>query len=702
MMNYFTHNQFAQRAGVLASIVLSIVFFVSVPQSAHAKISASDAKLGANSDGTPRIANWYFKYSIDSDEEARELAERDVILLELNNESTSRNKLELIKEINPDIILLAYVSMADIRPDASELPEGTYRRYIGEALDENPGWIMKKANGDNAEWWPTYRIFNVTNKAPKNSTGKRFNDYYPRFLRDAVIKDPLWDGIFFDNVWEGVSFVSADIDTNSDGKKESVAKMNKQWRKGVQKILKKTRKYAKKNHKDFIITGNGGVGYYKYLNGVAFEHFPNRTAYGSWTGTMKQYDFILKNARENPEKVVVTNTNVNNTGKRTNYKKFRFGLTSSLLGNGIHSHDNGDQSHSEIWHYDEYDAFLGNPIGGAYNMLKPDDPTTKRRGVWRRDYKDAIVLVNSTKKKQTINLRTGFEKIQGEQDPKVNSGDVSASVTLKKRDGIILLRRLTALQDATFVNGAFASVYNAKGTRVRKSFFSFDGSFPGNVQAHRIADTGQTVVADQTWVRVYDDSNNQIAAFAPYGTDFSGGINIDVGRLYGKKKNYIVTGTQSGSPQVRIFDLRGKVKHPGCFPFDKDFDGGVSVAVGNLNRDKRMEIVVAPHGGGGPQVRILNNYCELINPGFQVFPEEVQSGVSLSVGDVTGDTRDEIVVVPRRGNSHVRVFNRKGKLLSPGFLTSQQSNREQFVSVANVTGKKKEEIVTYSFSIFDF
>ncbi len=62
------------------------------------------------------------------------------------------------------------------------------------------------------------------------------------------------------------------------------------------------------------------------------------------------------------------------------------------------------------------------------------------RNVWRRDYENGIVLVNSTDAAHTIDLGGTFQKINGTQAPAVNDGSQVTQVDLPSQDGIILLR----------------------------------------------------------------------------------------------------------------------------------------------------------------------------------------------------------------------------------------------------------------------
>lgn len=690
-------GKFFQFKAPYSSFALPGVFFgmfalLLLPmQYAHASHRPDDA---------PPIANWNFKWSIDSNDEVETLSEWDVLIIDVENEHFSRERLQQLKEANHDIVLLAYISMTDIRPDAGELADGTARKYIGEQLDDNPEWVVTLADGKRAEWWPNYDIMNISSRSPRVN-GKRFNDFFSEFVRDAIVKDPIWDGIFFDNLWESITFVSSNVDLNNDGLADGKKKANQAWRKGTKKILTSTRDSAKKFRKGFIITGNGGTRYYQHVNGVGLEHFP-KTVYGGWTDSVEEYFTIMRLAERDQFSII--NSNVNNTGNRENYRKFRYGLTSTLLDDGYFSFDNGDQSHRERWYYDEYDASIGQPVSGAYNVLRADDPTTVREGVWRRDYENASVLVNSTNSVQTVQFNTGVEKIKGTQDPAVNSGAVVGSVTIPPRDGIIVLQRLRQVRDATFINGAFSKVFDANGNEVRNSFFAFDGSFPGGTQIHKVSAQNKTVVAGNTRVEVFNGQNHKESSFAPYGDKFTDGVNIAVGTLYGGKKTYIVTGPKKGSAQIRIYDLNGTLIHAGCNPYPAEFKGGANVAVGDLNGDKRMEIIVAAGFGGGPHIRILNNNCEVINPGFFAFDKSLRLGVNMTVGDLNGDGKAEIIAAPGPGGGpQVRIFNKNGTLLSAGFFAYEPSDRSGvLVSTADINSDGIDEIVTNSFSLFNF
>lgn len=646
----------------------------------------------AGVEGSPKISNWWFKWGM-SRSEMEQLAQYDVVLVDVENQTYSKQRLKQLRQLNPDIVILAYISMSDIRPDAADLDDSTFRGKLGNRMASHPEWILKDADGENVEWWPTYTIFNLTDSTP--TTDKKFNQVFPGMVKKQIYSTGLWDGVFLDNVWEDASWIDTQIDLNQDGVAESSVTLDAAWKTGVKKVLKRIRK---KTDPNWIITGNGGVGYADLLDGVAFENFPN-TSYGNWSASLKQYMLI-----GNETDFAIINSNGGNDGNSANYQAFRFGLTSALLGSGYYGFDSGDQTHHELYFYDEYEVALGHALGGPFNTLNSTHPTVIQAGVWRRDFENGIVLVNSTSTDRTYILEEGYEKIKGVQDSVTNSGKVVGSLTVPAQDGIILLNRLSRITGDAFINGAAAKVFDRTGQEVRSSFISYDATFDGGTQIVRLPDVERIVVAGDTYVEVYDTSNNLLSRFAPYGESFSGGVDIAVDRLSGNKKAYrIVTGTESGGPQVRIYSLGGGLKNVGCFPFPSSSSTGVHVTIGNLDGMGAKEIIVAPAQNGGPQVRILNDQCELIDPGFFAFDEDKRFGLNLSAGDLDGDGDEEIVVAPGPGGGpQVRIFNQDGKLLNAGFFAFNSSDHSGVhVATSDITGDGKAEIILNSFSIFN-
>ena len=95
-------------------------------------------------------------------------------------------------------------------------------------------------------------------------------------------------------------------------------------------------------------------------------------------------------------------------------------------------------------------------LGQSQGSVWLDDVEVQRGGsdVWRRDFQGGVSLVNASTSRVTVPLDGVLRKINGTQAPAINDGSLVARVTLRPRDGLILLRptaspREVALQAAS-------------------------------------------------------------------------------------------------------------------------------------------------------------------------------------------------------------------------------------------------------------
>lgn len=634
---------------------------------------AHAAESSVSTENALKIANLYYRWDITK-EKVEELAQWDLLLVDMENQFYTPENLRKIKELNPHIILLAYISPIDIF-QTSPVDENNYHNQLLAKIYQHPEWILMEKDGDYARYWKNNIILDITQEEWR----KAFVD----FVEDTIMQEDIWDGVFYDNLWEGIQFTGADVKITDT-----------EWKNGIRKMLQRTRNVSKPYKNDFLIVGNSGVSHKEYMNGTVFENFP-KTAYGGWTDSLKKYFFILENAGYEPALGVI-NANAQNTGTKDNYQDMRFGLASALLGDGYFSYDDGDDSHEQTWLYDEYSVFLGRAKADAYNALNPGN-TDIQESVWRRDFEKGIVLLNSTDQDKKIILEKGFEKILGTQDPEVNNGSIIGSMTIPAHDGILLLGRLDTISGTTFLNGSYAKVWTKKGKEKRKSFFPYRSEFPGGSKILDIPEKNMTIVAFQGKISFYknDVLRNEIY---PYGKNYTEEISMASGALYGGSKYYLVTGAEKYGGQIRIYDLSGNLKDPGCFAFQEN--NGVFLTLGQMNKKKGLEIIATQASGGKGEIKILNNRCKQIGKSFTAF-EKIQSGSSLASGNLDKDSRDEIVIAPKSGGKPlVRVFERNGKLKRSFYAGSKDNTAGLFLGVTDVDGDEKEEIITNSLNIF--
>lgn len=633
----------------------------------------------------PKLANYYLKWGID-EKEAEALADWDILIIDMEAQIYSPQYLKRIREINPDVKILAYITSQEVRRDISSLDSKTLRRQLMSGF--NDSWYLKDKNNQRVNWWPETWLINVNSG---------WNEYLPNFVANKIMSSGLWDGVFYDNTWSNVSWVNGNIDIDKDGQADSAGEIDTIWQDNMKKILSKTRQLI---GNDKLIVGNNGSGYFNYLNGSMVENFPK----DGWMKMVKDYNYINNNGVS--PSFGILNTNTDNSGNKEDYQKMRFGLTSALVDNGYYSFDYGDKDHSQIWWYDEYSAFLGQPKGDAVNTLE-NNSTFIKEGFWKREFSNGLVLVNSTYSAQTIYLDGEFEKLHGKQDPKHNDGSITEKIVLGPRDGIILLRPLEKLVGSTFINGSFARVFDRFGKTSRTGFFAYDSRFKGGtkVMIKDIDNNGdlESIVVYDSKVEIYDSSSNKISTFYPYTKNYNQGINLTVGDLNGDGTQEIVTGTErGGGPQIRIFNHMGKLINPGFFAYATNFRGGVNVAIGDLNGDGTKEIIAGAGYGGGPHVRVFNANGKLINPGFFAYDPGFRGGVNVDVGDVDGDNIFEIITGPGFGGGpQVRVFNKDGQLLSAGFFAFDQNKRSGVEVIASdLDGNGKAEIIATTSDVF--
>ncbi|MFH1427603.1 MAG: S8 family peptidase [Patescibacteria group bacterium] len=179
------------------------------------------------------------------------------------------------------------------------------------------------------------------------------------------------------------------------------------------------------------------------------------------------------------------------------------------------------------------------------------------------------------------------------------------------------------------------------------------------------------------------DYNGQIQEdFIAYNSNFLGGVYISSGDVDGDGQAEIITGAgYTGGPHVRIFDNQGNLEGQ-FFAYAENFRGGVRVAVGDIDGGaarKKQEIITAPGPGGGPHVRIFDNQGNLESQ-FFAYNKNFHGGVSLAIGDVDDNGFNEIITgAGESGAPHVRVFKKDGTLIG-SFLAFA----ENFIGGVNV------------------
>jgi hypothetical protein len=639
-------------------------------------------------DAYVRTADYYLMSGPTLDSALSTLSAFDLLVIPSEAQVYNASFFSEIRSRNPDIIILAYVPTVSWNnaywsdPLHSDMKKGIRDDY----------WL-RDATGARKSVWPNTNALNLNSG---------WVDFLSDYVKTDILSTGYWDGVFFDEVTDSIDWVGA-LDTDRNGVNDTASEANARWEAGYVKLFSSAR--SKLGAGAIIITnGSSKSSYAPYVNGRMFETFPSSgNSLSSWVGSARDYLSLEDKVGYTPTMVV--NVNTENTGNRLDYRKMRFGIATTLLGDGYFSFDFGTQNHSQTWTYDEYDAYLGAPKGDPENLTSPLT-TTLSQGVWGRDFEQGKVVVNATDTQQTVRLDGEYEKLHGTQDTSINDGSIVSRVTLGAQDGVILLRPIEEIKGATFVNGAFARIFNGDGSVKRTGFFAYDSSQKGGTRVIQF-DTDldgkdETVVADDTWVTIYDDDGSMHARFAPYTENYKLGINLALGDIESDGSVELVTGTENGGgPQIRIFNKDGNLIHPGFFAYDTAFRGGVNVAIGDLNGDGIKEIIAGAGVGGGPHVRVFNKDGNVINPGFFAYDPLFRGGVNVAVGDVDGDGIDDIVTGPGKGGgAHVRVYDRDGHMKSQFFAFDSTETGGVEVTAADLDGDGLAEVIGLSTDVF--
>ncbi len=149
----------------------------------------------------------------------------------------------------------------------------------------------------------------------------------------------------------------------------------------------------------------------------------------------------------------------------------------------------------------------------------------------------------------------------------------------------------------------------------------------------------------------------------------------------------IVLGSAPGErPLIKIYDLAGKLKHQ-FLAYEESFLGGVNLTLADLTGDGRPNIIVAPASAGPAEIKIYTNRGDLIAQ-HPVAGSDWRGGLSLASGNLDSRGLAEIVVgFASDSEPQVRIINAQGKLTSVFLAYEKEFRGGVNVSVANLNGR---------------
>ena len=180
----------------------------------------------------------------------------------------------------------------------------------------------------------------------------------------------------------------------------------------------------------------------------------------------------------------------------------------------------------------------------------------------------------------------------------------------------------------------------------------------GDVTGDGVADIITGTATGTTHVKVFDGSTFQeVRSFLAF-SGFPGGVNVAAGDIDGDGKADIVAAVAGGgAPHVKAFSGADGTLLRSFFAYDAGFTGGVRVAVGDVDGDGKADIVTGSGPGAGGHVKVFSGATGAETRSFFAYPG-FNGGVNVAVGDVDGDGKADIVTGSGPGVSpHVKAFS---------------------------------------------
>jgi hypothetical protein len=316
------------------------------------------------------------------------------------------------------------------------LPLADLQEKIGS--EEGPGgdWWARTPNGEQLSSYPGNYLTNITRFVTPDANGDTWPQWQVTRDYNVYFADGTFDAVFFDNFLyaPNQSLVDWDGDGVSDSKNDPEIRraIRQGYVDGVQRFYSLTpNMFAMGNVIGSPGSGEGMLTEPEY-NGLVVGFVEatmgldwSTETWGGWALMMKQYQTTVANSRYG---VGVMGA----IGGADDYATVRYALTSCLMDNGYLMYSSGN-SYISALSYDEFDVDLGRAID-------PPQTSSWKQGVYMRRFEKGIAIVNPTGNgTQTLSVPSGYRRISGTQDRVVNNGQLVDTLTLKERDGIVLI-----------------------------------------------------------------------------------------------------------------------------------------------------------------------------------------------------------------------------------------------------------------------
>lgn len=402
----------------------------------------------------PRTATTYL--SQDRLPPVEELARYDLVVVDSEwAHRAPRRYFNQLRAADPGVCILAYVNLVD-HPDQLGTPKYWAHRYsLWRFQDSKTStfpqqWLATTSGGKQVSEFANSSMANLTDHAPRID-GQTYAEYAAKWVDETVWSTGLWDGVFLD-VW-GDRIYTADVDAwDSDGDgvdepADAIYGARSPWARGArlaERIMRARMPGA-------ILVANGDRTLRdSNLDGLVWESFVDPHAGRDPADDFRNYvTSIAKGEHRRPGVSVTINIRRAPKGSATDRKAARFRLASTLMQDGFWAPMGAN--YGELGSYDELDGgglgrgYLGKPLAKSPTWAALQDPFVDGVGslepqLFRRDFENGIVLLNTGTSTRTVSLERAYLRVKGAWGTKPKDGTRTTSVSIAPKDGLVLVR----------------------------------------------------------------------------------------------------------------------------------------------------------------------------------------------------------------------------------------------------------------------
>ncbi len=299
-------------------------------------------------------------------------------------------------------------------------------------------------------------------------------------------------------------------------------------------------------------------------------------------------------------------------------------------------------------------------------------------------------------------------------DGALDSAVAMVSITVERDDTPVASSSLVVLANDLATNSKpYVTVLDSATGTVKAKFLAYEATYTGGVRVATgdldgdgleeiITAPGKSHVPE---IRVFSRAAGDGSSWyervefrlLAYAAGFSGGVQIDVGDVDGDQLDDLVATPGYGAATTRVF-LNQYDQNPAApfaatpsvefFAFGSAFTSGSVVKLSDWNLDGRADVVVGNAGGMRTTVRVFDvGGTPTVIRTFLPFAEAFRGGVSIDLGDITGDgVPDLIAGAGLRGQCLVEVFDGASGTKLTSF-TAYGSSPDQAVSPVRVAAR---------------